>query len=253
MQCYTLNQRTLLLLIALVAMLLVLSFSGGYYSGLRNAPKPPPPRALKEELLTAFLEAPASEAQRELEVIAEIDPPSEPTKPLSAIPAAEPRAERPEATPIRLTPPPPAMGVATTAPLEATSSEPPPTAQPVPPPRESDIPPEPTVEPTPAPAPAPAPAPSPLEPPIVGYAVQVGSFSEPRYAEASAKRWRRGGHPAFVYLTTNASGRRWHTVRIGFFKRRDEAAAMAEQLREEEGRQAVTVPLLVMPEGMENR
>ncbi|WP_459864710.1 SPOR domain-containing protein [Endothiovibrio diazotrophicus] len=241
MECHPLNQRTLLLLIALAAVALTLAFTAGYYGGLKTAITPSPPKELTEDLLTAFLEAPRQETPA-TPAAAGTAPPVAGDSPLTApipiptmnigkaieAPSADSgtaqAAERPMATE------PPSAATAA-SPAVNTVAQPPATpaaATPFP------APPEATPEPT-------APA---DESPIVGYSVQVGSYSEQPHANESVEEWQRAGYAAFVYHTVSSNGRRWHTVRIGRYESREEAAEMAERIRKEKGVQAVTVPLV---------
>ena len=242
MECYTLNQRTLLLLTALVAVSLVLSFAGGYYSGLRNAPEPPPSKELAEELLTVFLEAPkqTTTATTLPETL-----PVDPGTPPAPIPVQEEKASlAAETGPVQL---PGENETTVTLPTEEPRPQEialsPPETPPNDEPESYASPTETTALPQTAPTPAQE-RETPAQPPIVGYSVQVGSFGEQENAEESVERWRRDGYPAFIYQTTSSSGRRWHTVRVGRYGDREQAAEMAERLRDEKRVQAVTVPLV---------
>ena len=109
-------------------------------------------------------------------------------------------------------------------PVETLSDAPPPAAPPAP---------DPVVEAPPARIPEPALASNvPGEPAGPGYVVQVAAVTERGEADVIARRLSGKGYPAFV--TTPAGVSRVFRVRVGKFRDRREAEAIAARLEKEE-------------------
>ncbi|MEY1661821.1 SPOR domain-containing protein [Isoalcanivorax beigongshangi] len=91
--------------------------------------------------------------------------------------------------------------------------------------------PEPAPAPTPAPAPAPEPKPAPApEPALSGWAVQIGSFSQPDRAASEAQRLRDQGYRAFTRAAVSGDGKPLHRVYAGPDVQRADAIALRDRL-----------------------
>lgn len=103
--------------------------------------------------------------------------------------------------------------------------------------REDPEPPEPVVASEPAFSPAPA---APAEP--GGYAVQVGAFLREENSEEVVRDLETRGYQAYIEALTTARGRLLHTVRIGRYAERREAARAASEFRARERMAAIVQP-----------
>lgn len=108
--------------------------------------------------------------------------------------------------------------------------------------------PEPAEEPAAPPAPEALPEPEPPRPAppepveIAGlgpYAVQVGAFLQSENSEVVVRDLEGRGYQPYVEPLTNARGRVFHTVRIGRYTRREEAARAATEFRTRERMAAI--------------
>jgi cell division septation protein DedD len=71
------------------------------------------------------------------------------------------------------------------------------------------------------------------------YAVQVGAFLQAENSEEVVRDLEVRGYQPYVEPLTNARGRRFHTVRIGRYTRREEAARAATDFRARERMAAI--------------
>jgi cell division septation protein DedD len=163
------------------------------------------------------------------------------------------------------------VGVSRAVPYEArVASLPPPAPEPLPGPTPVAEPPiaemeelpepaieaDPVAEPVEPPAPAAPPEPEPpaitLPEPIQAaaspapeptasssYAVQVGAFLRPENSEDIVRDLEGRGYQPYVEPLTNARGRLFHTVRIGRYAHREEAARAATEFRARERMAAI--------------
>lgn len=116
------------------------------------------------------------------------------------------------------------LSAADPAPEPLKAAEPPPTVQ-------ESIPPTPAAD--SAAPPAPPPAAAPAEPAGSGYSIQVAALAKLQEAEVVAQRLTGKGYAAYV-VAPSTGAPAVYRVRVGKFKDRREAQAVADRLQKEE-------------------
>ena len=137
---------------------------------------------------------------------------------------------RPEAKPV-------------TVKVSAPSPAPPAAAVPASPPASPPVslPPAPGKVPAPAPAAAPAAKPA-ASPAATPWTVQVGAFKNRRQAEDTRQQLATAGLEAYVASVAAQDGQARFRVRVGTYRSREEAAAVAERIRAQRSLTAFATP-----------